>query len=105
MPWDQVEEHMGEAYTVMCHWFNDYGYEADIAALREKHPGLVSFEQYLRGTAGRMPGLPQRATSEVRLQWIPACAGMTLMVGARSCALQRGTPRSTGAARSCTMGV
>jgi hypothetical protein len=23
-------------------------YEADIVALREEHPGLVSFEQYLR---------------------------------------------------------
>ena len=32
----------------MYRWFNDHGYEADIAALREEHPGLVSFEQYLR---------------------------------------------------------
>jgi uncharacterized protein YbjT (DUF2867 family) len=47
-PWDQFEEQMGEEYTVMYRWFNDYGYEADIAALREENPGLVSFEQYLR---------------------------------------------------------
>jgi uncharacterized protein YbjT (DUF2867 family) len=47
-PWDQFEEQMGEENTVMYRWFNDYGYEADIAALREEHPGLVSFEQYLR---------------------------------------------------------
>jgi hypothetical protein len=43
VPWDQFEES-----TVMYRWFNDHGYEADIAALREEHPGLVSFEQYLR---------------------------------------------------------
>ena len=48
VPWDQFEEQMGEEYTVMYRWFNDHGYEADIAALREEHPGLVSFEQYLR---------------------------------------------------------
>jgi uncharacterized protein YbjT (DUF2867 family) len=47
-PWDQFEEQMGEEYTVMYRWFNDHGYEADIAALRGEHPGLVSFEQYLR---------------------------------------------------------
>src|SRR5215210_1789746 len=47
-PWDQFEEQMGEESTVMYRWFNDYGYEADIAALREEHPGLVTFEQYLR---------------------------------------------------------
>jgi hypothetical protein len=39
---------MGREGTVMYRWFNDHGYEADIAALREEHPGLVSFEQYLR---------------------------------------------------------
>src|SRR5918995_1295026 len=48
LPWDQFEEQMGEESTVMYRWFNDYGYEADIAALREEHPGLVTFEQYLR---------------------------------------------------------
>lgn len=48
VPWDQFEGQMGEEYTVMYRWFNDYGYEADIAGLREEHPGLVSFEQYLR---------------------------------------------------------
>ena len=48
VPWDHFEEQMGEEYAVMYRWFNDYGYEADIAALREEHPGLVTFEQYLR---------------------------------------------------------
>jgi uncharacterized protein YbjT (DUF2867 family) len=47
-PWDQFEEQMGEEFTVMYRWFNDYGYEADVAGLRKEHPGLVSLEQYLR---------------------------------------------------------
>jgi uncharacterized protein YbjT (DUF2867 family) len=47
-PWDQFEEQMGEESTVMYRWFNGHGYEADIAGLRKEHPGLVSFEQYLR---------------------------------------------------------
>lgn len=49
VPWDQFEEQMGEEYAVMYRWFNDYGYEADITALKREHPGLISFEQYLRG--------------------------------------------------------
>jgi uncharacterized protein YbjT (DUF2867 family) len=48
VPWDQFEKQMGEESTVMYRWFNDYGYEADILALKEEHAGLVSFEQYLR---------------------------------------------------------
>ncbi len=57
VPWHQFEEQMGEEYTVMYRWFNDYGYEADIAALKEEHPGLISFEQYLRGHSWENAGL------------------------------------------------
>jgi hypothetical protein len=32
----------------MYRWFNDHGYEADIAALKKEHPNLISFERYLR---------------------------------------------------------
>ena len=49
MPWDQFEEQMGEEYAVMYRWFNDVGYEADIAALRQEYPELTTFEQYLHG--------------------------------------------------------
>lgn len=49
VPWDQFEEQMGEEYAVMYRWFNDVGYEADIAALRQESPELTTFEQYLRG--------------------------------------------------------
>ena len=48
VPWDQFEEQMGEEVTVMYRWFNDMGYEADIAALRQEHPELTTFERYLR---------------------------------------------------------
>lgn len=47
VPWDQFEEQMGEEFAVMYRWFNDVGYEADVAALRE-YPELTTFEQYLR---------------------------------------------------------
>jgi uncharacterized protein YbjT (DUF2867 family) len=48
VPWDQFEEAAGEEVYRMYRWFNDYGYEADIASLSEEHPGLITFEEYLR---------------------------------------------------------
>jgi uncharacterized protein YbjT (DUF2867 family) len=48
VPWDQFEEQMGEEATVNYRWFNEVGYEADIAALRQEHPELTTFERYLR---------------------------------------------------------
>jgi uncharacterized protein YbjT (DUF2867 family) len=48
VPWDQFEEQMGEEYAVMYRWFNDVGYEADIAVLRQEYPELTTFERYLR---------------------------------------------------------
>jgi hypothetical protein len=49
VPWEDFEEQMSEESAVMYRWFNDHGYEAHIAALREGHPGLVPLERYLRG--------------------------------------------------------
>src|SRR5215211_1202463 len=48
VPWDQFEEQMGEEITVMYRWFNEMGYEADIAALQQEYPELTTFERYLR---------------------------------------------------------
>jgi uncharacterized protein YbjT (DUF2867 family) len=48
VPWDQFEEQMGEEVTVQYRWYNDVGYEADIAALRQEYPDLTTFERYLR---------------------------------------------------------
>src|SRR5918998_1041507 len=47
-PWGQFEKQMGEEYARQYRWFNDVGYEADIAALRQEYPELTTFEQYLR---------------------------------------------------------
>lgn len=64
VPWDGFEEQMGEEYTIMYRWFNDYGYEADIAALRDEYPGLASFEQYLRGHGWENAEVPSEARTE-----------------------------------------
>ena len=48
VPWDQIEEQMGEEATLNLRWINDVGWEADTAALRQEYPELTSFERYLR---------------------------------------------------------
>lgn len=49
VPWDDFREQMGEEFAIMYEWFNEVGYEADIAALRSEYPELSTLEQYLRG--------------------------------------------------------
>ena len=58
VPWDQFEEQMGEEYAVMYRWFNEVGYEADIAALRQEYPELTTFERYLRSHGWESAKLP-----------------------------------------------
>lgn len=48
VPWDEFREQMGEEFAVMYEWFNDVGYEADVATLRSEYPDLTTLEQYLR---------------------------------------------------------
>ena len=48
MPWDEFREAYGEDLAVMYRWFEELGYEADVAALREEYPALTTFEGYLR---------------------------------------------------------
>jgi hypothetical protein len=48
VPWEEFREAYGEDLTVIYEWFNEVGYEAIIAALREKYPELTTFERYLR---------------------------------------------------------
>jgi len=64
VPWEGFEEQMGEEYALMYRWFNDQGYEADIAALRDEYPGLASFEQYLRGHGWENAEVPSEARAE-----------------------------------------
>jgi uncharacterized protein YbjT (DUF2867 family) len=61
VPWDQFEEQMGEEYAVMYRWFNDVGYEADIAALRQQYPELITFERYLRSHGWEGAEVPARS--------------------------------------------
>jgi len=58
VPWDQFEEQMGEEYAVMYRWFNDVGYEANIAALRQEYSELTTFERYLRSHGWEGAELP-----------------------------------------------
>jgi uncharacterized protein YbjT (DUF2867 family) len=53
-----------EEMVAMFNFFNGQGYDADIAALRKLHPGLLTFEQYLRrnGWENQQPiPIPQNA--------------------------------------------
>jgi uncharacterized protein YbjT (DUF2867 family) len=53
-----------EEMTAMFNFFNGEGYDADIAALRKLHPGLLSLEQYLRknGWENQQPiPIPEKA--------------------------------------------
>ncbi len=58
VPWDQFEEQMGEEFARQYRWFNDVGYEADIAALRQEYPELTTFERYLRSHGWEGAELP-----------------------------------------------
>jgi hypothetical protein len=46
--WQEFRAAYGEELTVMYERYNEVGYEADIAALREEYPNLTTFEWYLR---------------------------------------------------------
>ena len=48
VPWDAYEEQAGEEMAVMLRWFDESGYDVDIAALRSRYPGLLTYEQYLQ---------------------------------------------------------
>jgi uncharacterized protein YbjT (DUF2867 family) len=48
IPWDRFEETAGREMTLMYRWFQDVGYSADIAALRQEHANLMNFERWLQ---------------------------------------------------------
>jgi len=49
-PLGQVRSFNAEMGDMMA-WLNDHGYAADIPALRKLHPGLLTFETWLRKTS------------------------------------------------------
>jgi hypothetical protein len=50
LPLEQVRSFNPEMAGMMV-WFNEHGYDADIPALRTLHPGLMTFETWLRKTS------------------------------------------------------
>jgi uncharacterized protein YbjT (DUF2867 family) len=50
-----------EEWGKMLGWFNERGYRADLPALRAMHPGLLTFEQWLRRAGWAGMGLRQAA--------------------------------------------
>lgn len=48
VPWSQFSAQAGSEITMMYHWFQDVGYHADIAALRQELPSLMSFDRWLK---------------------------------------------------------
>lgn len=47
--WEHFEQKAGPDMTLMYRWFQDVGYSVDIAALRQEHPNLMSFQRWLQG--------------------------------------------------------
>lgn len=45
--WAEYQAQSGEEMTTMLRWFDDIGYQVDIAALRGRYPKLLTYEQYL----------------------------------------------------------
>ncbi len=46
--WEDFLAAAGEEYHKMYRWFEEVGYDANIAELRRIHPGLTSFDEYLK---------------------------------------------------------
>jgi uncharacterized protein YbjT (DUF2867 family) len=47
VPWDEFEQRAGREMTVMYRWFEENGYNVDIAAVRQDYPELTSFNRWL----------------------------------------------------------
>ena len=48
IPWDVLQQHVGEEMTTMYRWFEDAGYTVDIDGLREEVPELQRLEGFLQ---------------------------------------------------------
>jgi hypothetical protein len=47
VPWDDFEARTGREMTIMFRWFQDTGYQVDIAAVRQEYPKLQTFDHWL----------------------------------------------------------
>lgn len=49
--WADYESLAGEEMATMSRWFEAVGYSVDVEALRERNPGMITMEDYLRSLA------------------------------------------------------
>ena len=54
VPWDQFEQQVGHEMTVMYRWFEERGYDIDIAAVRQEYPQLTQFNRWLEQNWARL---------------------------------------------------
>jgi len=47
IPWQQFQERAGDDMTTMWRWFEQTGYQVDIASIRREYPNLSGFERWL----------------------------------------------------------
>lgn len=48
LAWTTYQEQNGEEMTEMLRWFDESGYNVDIAALRSQYPSLLTYQEYLQ---------------------------------------------------------
>jgi uncharacterized protein YbjT (DUF2867 family) len=46
--WEDYEAKAGREIALMYRWFQQHGFPVDIGALRQEHPGLMTFERWLQ---------------------------------------------------------
>jgi uncharacterized protein YbjT (DUF2867 family) len=63
VPWDQFEQRAGHEMTIMYRWFEDKGYEIDIAGVRQNYPELKTFNRWLEEHWNRPAAQGHRAAS------------------------------------------
>jgi uncharacterized protein YbjT (DUF2867 family) len=64
VPLEEFRREFGGELAAMYEWFERYGYEADVAALRREHPGLLTLEGYLRKNGWAGAGASEGALRE-----------------------------------------
>ncbi len=63
VPWDRYRAMAGDEFHDMFRWFEEVGYDADVAARRAEYPGMTTFEAYLRGAGWE--GAPPARTAPI----------------------------------------
>lgn len=54
VPWDQFEQQAGHEMAVMFRWFEEKGYDIDLATVRQHYPELTTFNRWLNKNRGEV---------------------------------------------------